>query len=602
MVVIVLLEALLLLGLGYEGGRRLITDIGQAAHEEEHARVEIEIKGVLRQLTSAVRALAASPSLSRSADAETRNAELIWSLLSEADALDSLYLARRDGTVLGVQRRPEPAVRRIQLVDGRLSDVREYKASMDQLTLHPSLRFATLRSERRATSYDVREEGWFQGTVNGERADWSSPHPMAFSGTLGITFAAPAGLRGGDDRLEAVAAGDISLDHLTRLAGSFSHASAGESALVTADELVIARSDGKFTPGRLEKPGEGDVLHTILAGLAGRQGAVYTSEFGGAVYLVRASTIAGTPWKLVSWLPQDAVLGGLKRALRTAAIVLGLCVVMATLLSVWLSRRISQPVEVLARVARRIGRLELDRLPRVDSRVEEIHRLDEALAESARSLQAFRKFVPGDIVGELVKQGRPLEPAGAQVPLTVMFTDIEGFTGIAAHVPPEQLVPQLTEYFSIAGEVVVRHHGTIDKYIGDGMMVLWGAPAPLEDAPYHACRAALALQEALEAQNEAWAARGLPRLHTRIGLHAGVAVAGVFGSSERLSFTAFGDTVNLASRIEAMNKELGTRILASQPVVDAVAGRVEARPRAEVELRGRPGRWWLYEIVGALPR
>jgi adenylate cyclase len=130
------------------------------------------------------------------------------------------------------------------------------------------------------------------------------------------------------------------------------------------------------------------------------------------------------------------------------------------------------------------------------------------------------------------------------------------------------------------------------------MMVLWGAPAPLEDAAYRACRAALALQEALEARNADWAARGLPRLHTRIGLHSGLAVAGVFGSRERLSFTAFGDTVNLASRIEAMNKELGTRILASQAVIDAAGGRVLASPRGDVELRGRAGRWVLYEVTG----
>lgn len=178
----------------------------------------------------------------------------------------------------------------------------------------------------------------------------------------------------------------------------------------------------------------------------------------------------------------------------------------------------------------------------------------------------LRKFVPADTADALVKNGRPLEPGGELVVLTAMFTDVAGFTTIAADVPPERLVPQLTEYFNLATQVIVRHGGTIDMYIGDGLMILWGAPRPLDDAAYHACLAELELQRLLDELNAQWAARGMPPLPTRIGLHTGAAVAGVLGSTERLAFTAFGDTINVASRIEAANKELGTRILLSSGV------------------------------------
>ena len=145
----------------------------------------------------------------------------------------------------------------------------------------------------------------------------------------------------------------------------------------------------------------------------------------------------------------------------------------------------------------------------------------------------------------------------------------------------------------------MRHGGTIDKYIGDGMMVLWGAPRPLADAPVRAALAALELQQVVEARNARWVAAGLPRLHTRVGLHTGKAVAGVLGSSERLSFTGYGDTVNVASRIEAMNKQLHTRILASAATAAALHGRIVLRACGEVELRGRSGRWPLYEVLAA---
>jgi adenylate cyclase len=164
-------------------------------------------------------------------------------------------------------------------------------------------------------------------------------------------------------------------------------------------------------------------------------------------------------------------------------------------------------------------------------------------------------------------------------------------------VPPSVLMPQLTEYFNAVSDILVAHGGTIDKYMGDGMMVLWGAPAPLDDAPYRACHAALAIRDSLGELNARWEKRGLRRLDTRIGINTGPVVAGILGSSERLSFTAFGDTVNVASRIEGLNKEFGTSVLASGHTVAGLGGRMAVRPLGEIELRGRPGHWTVFEIM-----
>ncbi|RZI76740.1 MAG: adenylate/guanylate cyclase domain-containing protein, partial [Variovorax sp.] len=143
------------------------------------------------------------------------------------------------------------------------------------------------------------------------------------------------------------------------------------------------------------------------------------------------------------------------------------------------------------------------------------------------------------------------------------------------------------------------HGGTVDKFIGDGIMVLWGAPTELDDAEHKACVAALELHDELDALNARWAARGLHPFRTRIGIHTGVAVVGVLGSNDRLSYTAFGDAINVASRIEGINKELGTRVLISEATFEGLRGRLRTRRVEEVELRGRQTKLVLYELTRA---
>jgi adenylate cyclase len=540
-----------------------------------------------------VRALAASPRQGHSASAERRAAELIWSLMSESDALDHLYFAHRDGTVVGMQRYPVAALRRIHAGAHSMTEVIEFKPGLQETALPANERYATSRTERRSSAYDARQQAWFVAALHTGRGTGRRFIPCLFPANLASPL--PLRMRSWTRRESSTAWRQGIFRCATSIGLSAPSAMPAWAKARFLPAARLARSDHEPGSGEPKRPGTDDILHAVLAGIA-QPGSAAAVTFGGRVFLVRASAIAGTSWKLVSWLPDEAVIGGLRHGLQLAGVILALCLAAAVLLSLWLARRISHPVEILAGVARRIGRLELQGLVRVQSPIDEIHRLDEALDESARSLRVLRKFVPADTVEGLIKGGRPLEPGGEQLELTAMFTDVEGFTAIAASVPPERLVPQLTEYFNIATEVMVRHGGTIDKYIGDGMMILWGAPRPLEAAAYRACLAALELQRLLDDINGRWVARGLP-LRTRIGLHTGVAVAGVLGSAERLTFTAYGDTINIASRIEAANKELGTRILLSRATADALGGRLRLRGCGELELRGRTGRWPLYELV-----
>ncbi len=175
---------------------------------------------------------------------------------------------------------------------------------------------------------------------------------------------------------------------------------------------------------------------------------------------------------------------------------------------------------------------------------------------------------------------------------------MEGFTSISESLAADVLVKQLTEYFNLAARVFARHGGVVDKFMGDGIMVLWGAPMDLEDAEYKACTAALELHAEMNELNATWRAQGMHEFRTRIGIHTGHAIAGVLGASERLSYTAIGDVINVASRIEGANKELGTRTLISETTFAGLGGRLATRRIEEMaELRGRQTRMVLYELL-----
>jgi adenylate cyclase len=145
----------------------------------------------------------------------------------------------------------------------------------------------------------------------------------------------------------------------------------------------------------------------------------------------------------------------------------------------------------------------------------------------------------------------------------------------------------LSDYFGIAARAIHDNGGSINKFIGDGIMALWNVPRPDPDHALHACQAAIQFLADLDAANERLRKQGGPILESRIGIHTGIAVVGNVGAEDRLEYTALGDTVNIASRLEGLNKEPGTRILISEAVVQALGGRGVVRPVGKAVLKGR---------------
>ena len=601
---VALSQSLLLVGLGYWGSQRLVSDIGRSAHKANHDRTEDKVLAFLAKTESVVGALGDSPTLRPTGPSADQTAELLWTLLQQSPELDSTYVADDEGQMLMVLRYPAPAVRRISRGPSFTTETWEFKpaSSAQDDARH---RYATTRIEARRSSYDPAQRSWYIGARKANGPVWTQPYVFAAAQELGVTYALPSRRTQADGASRTlVVAGDVSLGRLSEFVRLFSSSSCqGNSALLSASHQVLARSD---VPGVVRQlmPAKDGVLgalsdHLLSDGAAdGPPETSFSMAYGGRRYLVQTSRIPSTGWELVSWVPEDMLLGALQRAVLWGLLLAMLFLAATLLLSLRLSKLVTSPVENLSHIARRIGLLELDNLPREHSRVLEIQHLDQALDESARSLKAFSKFVPVDVINRLIAEGHALAPSGSPRRITVMFTDVEGFTSISESIPADVLVGLLTEYFNVAARVIAQHGGVIDKFIGDGIMVLWGAPADLQDAEYQACTAALQLHAEMAALNGRWRAQGLPEFRTRIGIHTGVVIAGVLGSNDRLAYTAFGDAINVASRIEGINKQLGTQTLVSEATFEALGGRLRTRRIEEdAELRGRQTRMVLYELL-----
>lgn len=217
----------------------------------------------------------------------------------------------------------------------------------------------------------------------------------------------------------------------------------------------------------------------------------------------------------------------------------------------------------------------------------EIHRLRGRVEQSVRELQqlqqSFRRFAPGEVIEGLI-QGAPPAPEKREV--TVLFADLVGFTALSEHLEPAMLVRVLNGYFERMSRAIADHRGHVSKFIGDGILALFGALAPNPWQADDAVRAALAMRAALADYNAALAGEGLPTLAVGIGIERGAVIAGLIGTPHLMEFTVVGRTVNLAARVQTATREHAVDILVTESVRAALDGQIALRPLPPAVMKG----------------
>ncbi|HEV8321827.1 MAG TPA: adenylate/guanylate cyclase domain-containing protein [Myxococcota bacterium] len=277
----------------------------------------------------------------------------------------------------------------------------------------------------------------------------------------------------------------------------------------------------------------------------------------------------------------------------------------ALLAAAILSLRLSRPIVELEAAARKVGAGDLRVTVTSRSRDEigrlaqEFGRMVEGLRERDNIKTMFKAYLAPDVVEYLLAHPEAQKLGGERRVLTVMFSDLVGFTALSETRDPADVVQILNTYLGLVSRRIAEDGGTVDKYIGDAVMAFFGAPVPRADHAARACRAALDHLAVLEELSPRWKSGAWPLLDVRIGLNTGEVVVGNIGSEQGLDYTVIGDEVNLASRIEGANKIYGTRVLMSDSVYERARDVVDARALDVVQLAGRTRPVVLYQLMGA---
>jgi class 3 adenylate cyclase len=298
-----------------------------------------------------------------------------------------------------------------------------------------------------------------------------------------------------------------------------------------------------------------------------------------------------TPWLVGFYVRLQDVNEPLRR-LVFVAVVGGGITLAALLVALLLGRSLGRPIRRLAAAADAIRELSMENVaPLSRSPFHELDVAARAFNAMLGGLRWFQTYVPRLLVLQLIGQEQT-ELESEERTLTVLFTDIVGFTEIAGRLPAPQLAEFLNRHFGLLAGCIDAEQGTVDKYIGDSVMAFWGAPAAQGDHALRACRAAKAIAVTLHEDNERRSAKDLRPVRLRIGIHTGPAVVGNVGAPGRINYTLIGDTVNIAQRLEQLGKEVDT---GTDDVVVLLTGETAAclddsfalQPLGEQELRGR---------------
>ena len=273
--------------------------------------------------------------------------------------------------------------------------------------------------------------------------------------------------------------------------------------------------------------------------------------------------------------------------------------VLAIVVGILLLGRVGRILRDLTRMAGSIQRLVLDGTPRFSPKSRELSELNSHMDLMRSVLRALTRYVPRTLVQQFLDSSLEPELGGTWRDVSVMFTAIRGFTSVSEKENPGIVFLQLSEYFHIVGRAIRENNGIIDKFIGDAIMALWNASIDNEKHQRQTLLAALAIRHMMSTVNELWEENNQPRFESRIGLHSGSALVGNIGNEERLEFTAMGATVNLAARLEAMNKHFDTDILVSKDILDGAGPGFISRQIGIVRPRGSDRNMEIFELVGA---
>lgn len=530
-----------------------------------------------------------------------------------------ITISQPDGTWFGLKNM-QPRFYKLSRADGKQY---HYPWNADGLLENP---------EQVKVDYTIAGKSWYEAPLKARRPIWSPIYNWVDPPTLAISLGSPVFHDDGSPR--ALFSVDLSLREISYFLRQFS-ASNGSGIYIVDKEWNMVASSALFpvfhqsADGKQERVSAMNYRDTALVQalsslrqrrsdkeLLSEQQHLLISADNEKYRVVSQPffTANGLEWLVISMTPESQLLEGIYQGLGVSFLALLLLLLIALLFAGTLTNRWIRPLGVLAEKVNQIRWFNLQQNLEVRTHVREINELSESLDHMQAGLQSFAKYVPRDLVKQILNEGEVAQLGGEKRTVTVLFADLQGYSTLVEDISAEKTLALLNQFFSSMQQVVAMYGGTILEQRGDGVLAVFGAPHVLQQHAENAVRCALDMQDALQELNTHWQEQGLADvwngdeykgLAMRIGLHRGAVVAGNIGGDEYMKYGVVGDVVNVAARLEKLNKDFETWLTVSSQVFNMLTEDLSAlfEHRGEVLLKGRHQQQLVYTLKesGAAP-
>jgi adenylate cyclase len=470
----------------------------------------------------------------------------------------------------------------------------------------------TLKIEKQAEypkKYFPKQRPWYQTAFNAASVIATDPYLFFASRKVGITIANKT------SNQKAVVAIDIELDSLSKNLNSQKITENTEFAIVNNQGHVIGTNSDEsliFQQGSNSNDLKLKTLKDFQPPIYAKLDDIF-SQFTNRDNFHEVLLLDNERWKVdinrfligaentiyfVSATPEKDLLAGAIAIRNNSALIVLAITVLIIPFALLIARSIAKPIKKLANTADNIRELRLVDSVEINSYITEISSLAKALDRLQKTVSAFTSYIPRDLVRDLLKSESGIGIGGESRYLTVLFSDLKDFSTISETTPTRELLLRVSSYLELMTYAIKEEGGTVDKFIGDSVMAFWGAPLLDKDHAYHAAVAAIKTKRRMVTLNQGLIRENKPPLVVRIGINTDAVLVGNIGSTERLSYTVMGDGVNIASRLEGINKEFGTDIAISHALFKEAGERLWVRPIDQITVKGRKGEILIYELMG----
>ena len=458
--------------------------------------------------------------------------------------------------------------------------------------------------------YDPRKRPWYLTALAAPegRGAWQKPYIFLSRLQPGVAYAQR--ILGPDGTLLGVIAAEFEASPLSRFVAGLKVGRRGRVYLVDnqsgavvahpADQ-VVSMADGKPTVHHASSHPD-PMLSRAWKRLQTLDEKARKHAFELDGYLAMARSVGGRealPWTTLAVVPADDFFGGVRAQLKNSLIIGGAVTLLAILIAFLATRRLARSVAEVGDAMHKMASFDIDDKPLAVQRsaIRELRQMGVAASSMKQGLRSFGRYVPYQLVRHLLKSGTEAKLGGEKREMTVLFSDIAGFTPVVERTPSEVVLEALGEYLDRMNKAIGASGGTVCQYLGDAIMAFWGAPDRQQDHALRACRGALAMRAQAEALLKTALAEGKPPLPTRFGINTGEVMVGNIGAPDRFNYAILGDPVNAAARLEGLNKIYGTAIIVGETTAHTVDKAVVLRRLDWVRAKGKARSMAIYELV-----